>query len=86
MSAYRDDRLKLDKCFNRIKYHLLGWSEGDVLTPGGIVSVYAEPGLTRLDLARDGTLYVRSFNKRFSFSGAVTKAREFAEEIAGGNV
>lgn len=62
--------------------------EGDVLTPHGIVSVYAQGDKTykktsRLDFILDGRCYTRTFHDvRYSVRGLVTKAAEFAAEIA----
>ena len=67
-----------------------GWIDGEVVTPFGIVSVYAQGDdehlfYTRLDFAHKGTLYVRKFDgKRYSPRGLVTKAYEFAKGIAEG--
>lgn len=85
-----DDSMKLPyRGINWISRHPAGWTDGEVLTPFGIVAVYAqgdkakgESFHTRLDFVFDGRLYMRNFeNKRYSSRGLVTKAYEFAAEI-----
>lgn len=86
-----DDSMKLGKRgYGRINTKN-GYTDGEVLTPVGIVSVYAQGDdqnvpHTRLDFVFDGRLYMRNFiGKRYSPRGLVTKALEFADEIASHN-
>lgn len=71
----------------RVSERKEGWTEGDVVTPHGIVSVYAQGDdknvfITRLDFAWKGRMHIRSFQgKRYSPRGIVTKAKAFAKEI-----
>lgn len=82
-----DDSLKINKCEGIISRNPKGWSEGDVLTPNGIVSVYAQGDsecdhLTRLRFIRNGRIYFRTFiGKKYSNKGIVTKAKQFVDEI-----
>lgn len=62
------------------------YTGGDVLTPLGIVSVYAQgkPNqFTRLDFAFNGRLYYRTWKTTFSKRGLVAKANQFAAHITG---
>ena len=64
----------------------LEWTDGEVITPDGIVTVLAQnnPDLSRLDYVFEGRVYSRSYRKRYSSRGLVTKAKQFAREIAEG--
>ena len=74
--------------FSKIVSRKEGWVEGCVVTRHGIVSVYAQGSegydhYTRLDFAAAGKWYIREIRgKRYSVRGIVTKAKEFAAEIA----
>ena len=65
------------------------YHEGYVVTPNGIVGVYAQGGshshkYTRLDLAIGGRQYMREFDKqRLTPRGLVTAAKRFAADIVG---
>lgn len=67
------------------------WLDGEIATPWGFVCVYAQGDdkryhFTRLDFIYDGKMYVRSFRgKRYTKSGAKTKAMRFAKEIVDNN-
>ena len=85
MEIYNDS-FSLKKPFGRIKEHLKGWTYGEVVTPNGIVSVYAQANnfyLTRLDFVFKNRLYIRSFKRRYSHRGIITKANLFTKEIVG---
>lgn len=90
MSEIFDDSMTVNRAFSRIEVRKEGWTDGEVLTPHGIVSVYAQGDddhrpHTRLDFVHNGRLYMRNYpGKRYSPRGLVTKAREFAEEIVEG--
>lgn len=86
---HNDDSMSLARRgYGRINVHKDGWTDGEVVTPFGIVSVYAQGDdenrpHTRLDFAWDGRLYMRNFDgRRYSPRGLVTKAMQFASEIA----
>ena len=86
-----DDSMQLGKRgYGRIDT-TKGYADGEVLTPFGIVSVYAQGDQqnaphTRLHFVWYGRLHMRSFSgKRYSPRGIVTKAMEFAREIASPN-
>lgn len=88
-----DDSISLQKRgYGRVEVRKEGWMDGDVLTPYGIVTVYAQGDAenvphTKLDFVWRGRLHIRNFNgKRYSARGIVTKAMEFATEIAAPNV
>lgn len=83
-----DDCLPVEKRgYNLTKEHREGWLDGKIATPWGFVCVYAQGDdkyyhFTRLDFIYDGKMYVRSFSgKRYTKSGAKTKAMRFAKEI-----
>jgi hypothetical protein len=64
-----------------------GWTEGVVFTPHGIVEVYAQGDdvhrhSTRLRFFKDGYVYCRLWNKRYSHRGIATKAKQFAKELS----
>lgn len=66
------------------------WINGEVATPYGFVSVYAQSPddgrnvYTRFDFIHKATLYMRYFKRTFSERGTTTKARQFAKEITSG--
>lgn len=84
-----DDSMSLQRPFSRLhdRKEYGGWTEGEVVTRDGIVSVYAQGGdendkHTRLDFALNGRLYMRHFQgKRYSHRGLVTIAARFAAEM-----
>lgn len=66
------------------------WLEGNVATPHGLVGVCSYPprdfdkdGAVNLRFVYKGRLYERMYKKFMTELGAVRKAREFANEIAG---
>ncbi|MFZ5698760.1 MAG: hypothetical protein ACOY9J_08630 [Pseudomonadota bacterium] len=87
MKVY-DDTLAVSRAYSRISVRNEGWTEGTVLTPHGIVIVYAHGDEShshhsRLDFIWCGRLYMRNFSgKRYSPRGLARKAREFAETVA----
>ena len=60
--------------------------EGCVATPYGIVFVFAEDddkgGCSSFEFVWRKRYYVRLFNKRYTERGLMTKAKQFAAEIA----
>jgi len=81
-----DVSMSIGSGFGRISRQREGWLDGEVVTPHGIVSVFAQGDSThdhysRLDFAYAGRLYIRSFNKRYSPRGLVTKAKQFSREV-----
>ena len=83
-----DDSMKVQKDgFSRTEDRG-GWTDGEIVTPWGIVSVYAQGDAenanhTRLDFVHAGRLHMRNFHgKRYSRRGIKTKAMQFAKEIA----
>lgn len=89
MKVHDDSMAVGRKGFSRLMTMKEGWTDGDVVTPWGIVSVYAQGDdryrhHTRLDIVHNGRLYMRDFHgKRYSPRGLVMKAMQFAREIAG---
>lgn len=84
-----EDSMSIRKPFGRLHNNESGWTDGEVVTPYGIVSVYAQGDkenwhLTRLDFAHKNRMYIRSFRKRYTHRGIVTKANRFAQEIVEG--
>lgn len=87
-----DDSMALTgRCLNRASKDPRGWTDGHVVTPRGIVAVYAQGGdghvnHTRLDFAWKGRLYMREMPKvRLSSRGMVSAARRFAQEVVDAN-
>lgn len=85
----RDESISLhNRSFGRIEVRKAGWTDGEVVTPHGIVSIYAQgdgdhDSYSRLDLALGGRLYIRNFfGKRYTPRGLITKATQFASEIS----
>jgi hypothetical protein len=91
MAKIFDDSMSLRRPCQRLQHRKAGygnWTEGDVLTPDGIVSVYSQDGEstrdrhTRLDFVAHGRLYMRHINgKCYSHRGLVTIAARFAAEM-----
>lgn len=74
------------KPFGRVEIRPEGWTDGDVVTYYGIVSVYAQGDedsyySTGLQFAYEGRLYGRTFLKRYTPRGIVTKANEFVQDV-----
>lgn len=82
-----NDSFSCKKPFGRVRIVKEGWTDGDVVTPSGIVGVYAQGDkenyhMTRLDFVFNGKWHIRCFHgKRYSPRGLVTKANQFASEI-----
>ena len=62
--------------------------EGSVSTKHGYVICYAQGDencshITTIRFIHEGRMYVRTFNKRYSKRGIVTKANQFVTEIVG---
>lgn len=86
-----DDKMAIKKPYGRIKTSPDGWLDGEVVTPQGIVTVYAQGDevadhYTRLDFVFDQTHYMRTFDKRYTSRGIITKATQFVNEILTGGV
>ena len=86
-----DDCVSVSRGFSR--WNILsarnGYEEGEIGTPNGFVSVYIQGDeehfhLTRLGFIWEGKMHMRNFYKRYTRRGAVTKAKQFAEEIVNG--
>lgn len=60
-----------------------GYIDGPVVTLLGIVIAYTQENYTRLDFVWNNRLHVRTIDRRFSKRGLVTKAAQFAKEVAG---
>lgn len=82
-----DDCISLRAPFGRISSQSPAsggsWEDGEVLTPYGIVSVYAEGSHSRLDFCYGGKLYMRNYPKRLTKRGMTMLAGRMAKEIAG---
>lgn len=83
-----DQNFKVEKRgYSRIEERREGWTDGEVITPWGVVSVYAQGDdthahHTRLDFVFAGRQWIRDFSgKRYSTRGLKTKAMQFAKEI-----
>ena len=88
---YNDYSFAHKKPFGRLHEHEKGWTFGDIITPHGIVSVYAQGDsknfqLTTLQFAINERLYFRRFGKRYTPRGIVTKANEFAKGVIANNL
>lgn len=75
--------------FNWSEVRPEGWTTGCIVTPHGIVRVYAQGDdehchTTSLTIVHDGRLHSRDFHgKRYSSRGIVTVAKKFAKDICG---
>ena len=86
---YYDDSFAVGKGWGGSHIELnkeYNYLDGDVITPQGIVLVYAQGDkeafhASRLDFVWRGRYYVRNFEKRYTPRGLVTKAKQFAKEI-----
>jgi hypothetical protein len=59
------------------------YDTGEILLRCGVVLAYAEDKFTSLRIIRNGRVYYRAWHgKRYSRRGMVTKAREFAKDVA----
>lgn len=82
-----DDSISVDRGFARWSNPREGYDydEGEIATPHGWVTAYAESKHTRLDFLWKGRIYYRNFqNRRYSRRGMVTLAKAFAAEIVRG--
>lgn len=55
--------------------------DGIVITPQGVVGIYADDNITTLHFAYKSRYYARIFHKGYTQRGIVTKAGRFAREI-----
>ena len=91
---FNDDSFSLgNKPFGRIETRRLYGDDpdvtyeiGDVITPRGVVSIYAQGDnlsfyTTQLQFAYENRLYSRVFEKRYSPRGIVTKANQFTKDV-----
>jgi len=58
------------------------WKSGDVITPWGIVGIYADEGYTRYDFACDGRHFIRTEKRNRSNRGLAIEASKFARRMA----
>lgn len=81
-----DDSISCRSSFGRIDTERgttgESWDKGTVLTPHGIVCVYAEDSHTRLDFCHNGRLHMRTYRKRLTHRGMTVAAGRMAKEIA----
>ena len=63
---------------NNAKY---GFNSGAVATQYGIVEILTQEDFTSLEYAANGRMHVKTFDKRYTLRGVVTKAKRFAKEI-----
>lgn len=84
-----DDSISIGQGFSRIVIRESGgleWTDGEYVTPNGIVIVQAQGGdspFTRLDFALNGTLYKRTFGgKNYKPRHIARLAIKFAAETA----
>lgn len=81
-----NDSCSIGGGWSNIKRHGSDSISGIVITTQGIVEIYAQGNeeyiyASRLNFAWKGRMYLRTFDKRYSPRGIVTKAKQFAKEI-----
>lgn len=88
MKIYDDHMSLSGRSFSRTELRDSGgWIDGAVVTPWGIVLVYAQGDAvhvnnSRLDFAHNGRLHIRNFKgKRYTQRGLARVAAKFAREI-----
>lgn len=85
MKTY-EDKISCRSCVSRIENRRTDkgeqWQSGTVLTPHGIVDIYAQEGTTRLDFCHAGKLHIRTYRKQYTKRGIVTLAGRMARDIS----
>jgi hypothetical protein len=85
-TKYTEDQISCRSCCGRIATQTTkdgeSWEVGTVLTPNGIVDVYAQDDYTRLDFVHAGRLHIRTYRKRYGKRGIVTLAGRMARDIS----
>lgn len=91
VSCHFDDKMTVGKGFGRLSDHGTKsgetYTDGSVVTPHGIVLAYSQGDAdsfhhTRLDVVKNGTLYMKNIKRRYSKRGLVTLAKRFAATVA----
>lgn len=78
---FYDDRISIPSASGTLMENSGGWVDGEVLTPLGIVSVYAQTNCTYLRFVVNGQLHLRTFSKQYSNRFIVTLADRFTKEM-----
>ncbi len=88
--------MKISNSFSHIREHKFkddeSYLEGNVVTPHGIVEVYAQGNknisfVTSLHAVHNGRYYAKTFDKkRYSRTYMVTLANRFMKELIGGEL
>lgn len=60
------------------------YSMGDFVHPHGIVAIYQQDDITRLDYAYNGRLYIRSWPKEWGRRTICKLARQFVDDVRSG--
>lgn len=82
-----DDSVSLARGFVRLheqRHHESRWWNGDYIGPEGMVSIYMQDDLTRLDYGHNGRLHMRTFEGRFTQRGLPRVCRKFIAEVREG--
>lgn len=91
VSCQFDDKMTVGRGFGRLTDNGTKsgetYTEGYVATPHGIVTAYSQGDAdsfhhTRLDVVKDGILYMKNIKRRYSKRGLVTLAKRFAATVA----
>lgn len=81
---YDQFKWSVAKGFFRINTHQTSsgdYETGEFISPGGIVSVYRQHDLTRLDYAANGQCYSRSWRFRFGDRTIRKLARQLVADV-----
>jgi len=85
-----DDSKKISKSFSHVRIDPKGWTKGNIFTPSGIVSTYAQGDndsfhMTKLEFVHKNRMHIRTFmGKRYSPRAIVTKANQFVSDVLEG--
>ena len=76
-----EDGFAVGDGYSRLRNHFR-WTDGVVVTRYGIVVAFAASPLTKLEIVRDGRVYIRTYhNKRYTNRGITAIAHRFARDV-----
>lgn len=84
-----DDSLANRKGFVRMLQHGTGedaYQTGEFCDPRGIVSIYRQSDLTRLDFCYAGRLFMRTWERHFGDRTLSRLARAFVSDVLSGDI
>lgn len=79
--TFTDDSSAVGTGWNRL--HFRGtYTDGNVVTPYGIVQVYSQDEFTIMTFVIEGRMYRREWKRGYTERGLVRLAKQFAKEYA----